>query len=66
MQSQHLEVLQILRTLKPYWARVENNDEPTCFATTSFDLIFEQPEIVNPPQDLSECGDFTLTQDLLI
>ena len=35
------------------FARVENNDEPTCFATTSFDLIvYEQPEFVNDPRKI--------------
>jgi gliding motility-associated-like protein len=45
------------------WVRVQNNDEPTCFAITEFELfITEQPEVTIPAADLSQCGDFTGTQ----
>ncbi|MBS3738309.1 MAG: choice-of-anchor L domain-containing protein, partial [Psychroflexus sp.] len=45
------------------WVRVQNNDDPSCYALESFNLIvIEQPEIVNNPIDLSLCGDFTNSQ----
>ncbi|TKS55596.1 PKD domain-containing protein, partial [Mesohalobacter halotolerans] len=44
------------------WYRIENNDN-NCFNVDSFQLeVFQTPEITTPPQDLSQCGDFTLTQ----
>ena len=50
-------------TPEEIWVRVENATDPSCFAITSFNLIVvEEPEVTIPAVDLSQCGDFSLTQ----
>ena len=45
------------------WANQNNLESSACFDVGSFQLeVFQTPEITIPPQDLSQCGDFTLTQ----
>jgi gliding motility-associated-like protein len=52
------------------FARIENNQNQTCFTTTAFQIgLFVKPLIVNPPQDLLQCdenNDNTATFDLSV
>ncbi|MGX1025250.1 choice-of-anchor L domain-containing protein, partial [Psychroflexus sp. MBR-150] len=45
------------------WAKQDNLESAACFDISSFEIeVFQIPEITIPPEDLTECGDFTLTQ----
>ncbi|RRO15973.1 choice-of-anchor L domain-containing protein, partial [Flavobacteriaceae bacterium 14752] len=45
------------------WAKQDNLQSTACFNVDSFQIeVFQTPEITIPPEDLTVCGDFTLTQ----